>query len=105
VRGDGRGGFDCMASYPAGSSEQAMAIADFDRDGRPDLIVTDYWNDGFVFFAGLGNGALGGPVTLPNALHYPEAISVGDFDQDGKPDVAVGCSDTDLVTILFNRTQ
>ena len=42
--------------YPAGYSPVAVAVGDFDSDGRPDLAVTNYWSDAHL----LGAKEMGG---------------------------------------------
>ena len=104
ARGDGRGGVDCVTSLPAARVPGAIAIGDFNRDGRVDLIVTDYWNDALDFYGGLAQGGFADPVAVVTGLEKPEALSVGDFDEDQLLDVAVGSSSTANVTLLFNRS-
>jgi hypothetical protein len=38
---DGKGGFTSLPKIPAGKNPRGIAIADFNRDGRPDLAVAD----------------------------------------------------------------
>ncbi len=104
ARGDGRGGVECVTSLPATRLPGAIAVGDFNRDGRVDLIVTDYGNDALDFYGGLGQGGFATPVPVVTGLGNPEALSVGDFDQDLVVDVAVGSSMTANVTLLLNRS-
>jgi len=40
--GKGDGTFKSPVFYPAGRVDQAMAVGDFNGDGKPDLVVADY---------------------------------------------------------------
>ena len=89
---------DCVALQ--GTSPQAMAGGDFDRDGDLDLIVvnagtnniTVLLNDGTATFTADRNYAVG---------DGPGSIAAGDFDGDGDLDLAVMAELT--VVTLRNR--
>ena len=70
--------------------EGVLGIADFNRDGKPDLLVQPSISDEFAVRLGNGDGTFqaAGPVT-----RYPEGdccfVALGDFNHDGQPDVAM----------------
>lgn len=71
-----------------------MVTADFNRDGKPDLITAD----GTVL---LGNGD--GTFTKGTALPFGgTSIATGDFNGDGKPDVALTYGSTTFYIFLGN---
>jgi hypothetical protein len=85
-------GFLAPVSYPVDTEPSAVAVADFNGDGKPDLVTANspYGSDVSVL---LGNGdgtfqparnfaAAPGPMV---AL-FP-SVAVGDFNGDGKPDI------------------
>jgi hypothetical protein len=81
--GDDRGRFAAPLRVPSSFFTVSVAAADFNADGRPDLVTVD--GDG-TLTALLGDG-LGGFVVashVPNAGWRPV---VGDFNSDAKPDV------------------
>jgi len=63
-----------------------VAIADFDLDGRPDLLVSCFADDEVFVLRGDGSGqfeADGPPLEVPGV----SSGVVGDLDLDGKPDL------------------
>ena len=88
--GTGTGAFGPATNFPpAGKNPQAIAVGDFNRDGKPDLAVVNFGSDNVsillnttpppVFFGAQPNVPVGiGPVSL----------AVGDFNGDGLLDLA-----------------
>ena len=68
-------------------------MADFNRDGKPDLLVTTAAGDAVSVLLGNGSGAF----TLarrPPPRYSDGAFAVGDFNGDGNPDVVVSAPNT-----------
>jgi hypothetical protein len=74
--------------YAAGTSPTAVAVADFNGDGQPDIAVANSGSGNVSILLNNGDGTLRGPVNF-NAGAVPQAIAVGDFNGDDKPDLAV----------------
>ena len=84
---DGSGGLLPEATFPlAAPGGSAVAAADLNKDGRPDLLV-----GGSQLSVLLANGSGGfGPAQAFDAgVGYVASIASGDHDGDGNPDVAV----------------
>jgi len=96
--GDGNGGFTAAQGIPFASRPLQVVVADFDRDGKPDLAVTTM-NDVAVLL-GDGRGGFGSASTFPVG-QGPFGLAVGDFNSDGVPDLAVANSTGNQVTILL----
>lgn len=84
----------------AGRSPSAMAMADFNRDGKADLAVG---NDSsrITVLLGDGKGGFGEPATIAS-FGMPKAMTTGDFNNDGNIDLAVaifGSRDTVIVLL------
>jgi hypothetical protein len=97
--GDGLGGFAVAAGSPITSvpSASAVAVADFNHDGKQDLAVSDA-TDATVYLL-VGNGAgqfspvAGGPANTAvpsNGAYSLLSETTADFNSDGNADVAVG---------------
>ncbi|MGA8763263.1 MAG: VCBS repeat-containing protein [Candidatus Sulfotelmatobacter sp.] len=86
--GNGDGTFQPATNYPVGNEPQAVAVADFNNDGNPDLIVSSWQTDRLPVFLGNGDGTFRtGPQIVSG--HQPLGFAVADLNGDGKPDLAV----------------
>jgi hypothetical protein len=81
------GQYAAAVSEYANASPRQAAVADFNRDGKPDLVVPESGSTTVRFLHGNGNGGFStGGVMGATA---PESVAVGDFNRDGITDVAV----------------
>jgi hypothetical protein len=104
--GKGNGSFAQDVQYVVGPPGQyiptALKVADFNRDGNADLLVST--RGGLYVLLGNGDGTVQGPVQFAGAVGAGP-VAVGDFNRDGKPDVAAaGGAEGDKVSILLNRS-
>ena len=69
------------------SGMQLAAVADFNGDGKQDLVLTDSSRVRTLFGRSRGDFSEGPTITLPLAMSV--LADVGDFNGDGKPDLIV----------------
>lgn len=101
--GDGNGGFATAVNFPVvGLKPAALAVGDFNGDGKPDLAVARVGDNKVTI--------LGNFTPAPSAFIFvflsefgpggtPDGVAVGDFNRDGKLDIAVGVLGAVKVTL------
>ena len=104
--GNGDGTFQAARSFPAGEGPTALAVADFNGDGRLDVAVADGGD-------GNGNGARcvdpdwatamarSRPRSFIQAGQTPSSIVAGDWTGNGVIDLAVANKDSNDVTVFL----
>jgi hypothetical protein len=101
--GHGDGTFQAAVNYAVGPSAApplSLAVADFNRDGFPDLAVT--FAGGVRLLLGNGDGTFQPTPLSYVAGSYFSALAVGDFNRDGFSDLVVTNPDGNIVSILIN---
>jgi hypothetical protein len=104
--GIGAGSFGAAVSYTTGTSEESIAVADVNGDGKPDLVLpalSSNFADEVLIFLGKGDGTFLAPSSLMASQPNSNVI-VGDFNGDGKPDLILAncCGDTSMSYFLGN---
>ena len=70
-----------------------VAVADFNHDGNPDLVISSIYNQ-IAIFLGKGDGTFIGPTIYTLTFYVTGSVAVGDFNGDGNVDLAVVGGDT-----------
>jgi hypothetical protein len=85
--------------YAVSTSPQGVAVADFDRDGRPDLAVAA--NTGAIDV--LHNTGTGfSDAAIPMTGQTDVGIAVGDLDRDGRPDIVTSDTTNNTFSAILN---
>jgi hypothetical protein len=107
MRGDGSGNtFTAASGSPFSTTggttnPAAMAVADFNGDGRLDLAVAESNKNRVDIFKGNGDGTFTLLAGAPATGAKPVAIVAGDFNADGKLDFAVTNQSDNTTTIML----
>lgn len=83
--GNGDGTFSAAPNLASAQGPTSPVVADFNRDGKPDLAVAVYTGGNISIFPGNGNGTFQAPLVYSNP--YTTKIVLGDFNRDGIPDL------------------
>ncbi len=102
----GKARYAPAAILPAGDDPYDIAAADFNLDGRLDLVSVNFSDKGIDVFTNnteprSASVSFTRNVTTDDEFHY--SVTTGDFNNDGKPDIATGTFDA-TITILLNTT-
>jgi hypothetical protein len=102
LQGDGSGGLlnpqDAL-TFPAGLDPEAVAVADFNCDGVPDLAVLDRGTGTINIFLGQKDGEFT-QVGSVSAGNDPTGLAVADVNGNGEPDLLVGNGFGDVLVLL-----
>ena len=101
--GNGKGGFKATATSPqTGSIPETVAVADFNGDGKPDLVTANAGSNTISVLLGQGKGLFGKALTF-SAGKDPLCAVVGNFNGDTIPDLAIANNTTASMTILVGE--
>lgn len=104
---DGAVGFQTAQSYSVGTKPRAVAVGDFNGDGKMDLAVVNFGdpsvkdNGSVGILLGNGDGTFQ-PANNAVAGKNPFHIAVGDFNGDGRVDIVTVNSGNTVSALLGN---
>ncbi|MGC1781933.1 MAG: FG-GAP-like repeat-containing protein [Acidobacteriaceae bacterium] len=96
-------------TLPAGTTPKGVAVADFNHDGYPDLVVANFADtsqgtDGSIsVYLSNSAGVLQAPVKYPTC-GGPTAVLAEDLDLTGLPDIVVTCNTptSNVIQVFLN---
>ncbi len=103
--GNGNGTFTSATGSPIASDAiypMSAAVADFNRDGNPDLVVVNdiYSESGLGnILLGNGDGTFNASLAFSSGSGIPYSVATADFNGDGVPDIATTAYDGELVNV------
>jgi FG-GAP-like repeat/Abnormal spindle-like microcephaly-assoc'd, ASPM-SPD-2-Hydin len=102
----GDGTLQSPVNYPVSGIIEALAAADLNGDGKPDLIVPTGGTSASVsILLGNGDGTFGNSTVYTSSLLdlYASQVAIADFNGDGKADLALTNSQANDVAILLGN--
>jgi VCBS repeat-containing protein len=104
--GAGDATFATSWSIASQGQPNGMAVADFNRDGRPDVAASQPTSNTVRFFSGLGNGTFSANGSASGGTGAgPAGLAAGHLDTDGRVDVVFARASTGTVGVLYNSTR
>lgn len=106
--GSNTSSFAAPQTFAAGNSPYSVATADFNGDGKPDLVTVDGQDNTFTVF--LNTTAPGAstahfsPAAVFGAGSVPVWVVCADIDGDGRPDLVAANEGDNTVSVLLNTT-
>jgi hypothetical protein len=98
--GRGDGTFRHPQTFALKSHVVAVAVADVNGDGKPDLVVANpgtynpttnrFDNGGVDVLLGRSDGTFGPPQTFDAGFYGTSSVAVADVNGDGRPDIVTG---------------
>lgn len=99
--GNGDGTFGTPMVFTLQHPYTNLQVADINRDGKPDLVLSD--GSALAVLMNAGNGTFGAEEPLVAGTFVGTPV-VGDVNGDGYPDIAVPNYGGTTVTVLLNET-
>ncbi len=88
-------------SVAVGQAPGSLALADFDADGKLDLVAANSKDDTISVFRGTGDGSFQSTATLTTGAE-PRSVTTGDLDGDGDMDIAVANLTGNTLSVFMN---
>lgn len=93
-----------ITTIKVGKGASSVEIADFNKDGKPDIAVANTEDSSLTILLNAGNRkfiqATGSPFY---AGHFPNDINIADFNKDGNLDIALANHEKKYFTVLLGN--
>jgi hypothetical protein len=98
--GDAKGGFQSKGMYPTTATTNAIDVADFNLDGKLDVVISPGIGkgSGAAMFLGVGDGTLTPAADIGTGTNF-STVAAADFNSDGRPDLVLA----DPVQVLLGN--
>jgi hypothetical protein len=100
--------FAAQQTFAVGHFPDSVQVADFNGDGRPDLVVANKQDDMVSVLLDTTPFRSGMPSFAAQQTfqvgHAPASVSFGDINDDGRPDLVTADNGDNAVSVLLNTT-
>ena len=91
-----------LQTFAVGNHPFAVAVADVNGDGKPDLVAANFYDGTVSVLLGNGDGTFQAQKTF-DAGGHPVALAVADLNGDGIPDLTVTNNASNSVSVLLGN--
>jgi hypothetical protein len=103
--GTGDGRFANARRIPiAAGNPRGVTVADYDVDGKLDVLVTEYATGAWRVLYGDGTGRVSRQDRF-GSIANPQGVLTADFNRDGRPDVAIAAAGLDRVAVFLSTAD
>src|SRR5437588_3368936 len=96
--------FEQLPPVPVGGKMFGFAKADFNHDGKLDVVAATQDTSQIAVFLGIGDGTFQAPILTPVTLGpLPIQIVTADVNSDGNPDVIIVDCNAETVDVLLGN--
>ncbi|PZR94452.1 MAG: hypothetical protein DLM69_12480 [Candidatus Chloroheliales bacterium] len=99
--GNGDGTFQAAQSYAVGTNPLTAVVADFNADGRLDIVTANSNSNNVSMLQGRGDGTFAAAVNFAVGSS-PQDVAAGDLNGDGSSDLVTGNQGSNDVSVLLN---
>lgn len=99
---DGAGNFGAAQTFATGKGPSAIAVLDYNNDGKLDLVVTNSIDNTVMVLPGNGDGTFQSGVVI-GAATGPNSVSVGSLTSGGSNDIVVTNGTGNSIGVLLNQ--
>jgi hypothetical protein len=100
--GKGDGTFQAPVRYQTGLGPYAVIAADFNKDGKLDLAVSDEFDNAVSILLGNGDGTFQAHKEFITPT-YPRELAAADFNGDGNLDLAINGSSNGFLGVMLGN--
>jgi hypothetical protein len=99
--------FATKVDFTTGTGPQSISVGDFDRDGKLDFAVLNYYSNSVSVFRNSGSS---GTIFFATKVDFttetnPISVSIGDLDGDNKLDIAIVNYNSSSVSVFRNTSS
>jgi hypothetical protein len=107
LMGRGDGGFQParVSTTGAGTGPYAIAVADFNLDGVPDVVTPNFASSTASILLGIGDGRFEAPIDAGNTGQTSYGVVARDLDDDGRPDFAISNAVSNDVIVRISTSE
>jgi gliding motility-associated-like protein len=101
------GSFAARVDLPTGNSSNDVAISDIDRDGKPDMVITNFNSSTISIYRNISTPGSISTSSFEAKVDFPseanlQNIAIADIDGDGMPDMIVPNFYSNTVSVYRN---